>query len=124
MADLTEPAATNANTAYEASDWPLRPIAWLAIGTLLFLVIAPLVMMWVYSNSVSDVSRRLSVQLPAPQLQTDPARDLAEFHAEEDRKLNTYYWVDKQKGIVHIPITEAMKKVAQQGIDGFPKATQ
>jgi hypothetical protein len=36
--------------------------------------------------------------------------------------LNTYYWIDRDKGIVHIPIAEAMKRVATKGIDGFPQA--
>jgi hypothetical protein len=36
--------------------------------------------------------------------------------------LNTYYWVDRDKGVVHIPIAEAMKRLVAKGIDGFPQA--
>ena len=36
--------------------------------------------------------------------------------------LNTYYWVNRDKGLVHIPIAEAMKRIATKGIDGFPQA--
>ena len=56
-------------------------------------------------------------------LQIAPAQDLARFRAQEEKRLDTYYWVDKSKGIVHIPIAEAMKKLATEGIAGFPKAT-
>ena len=62
------------------------------------MVIAPLVLMWAYPSAVSDVGRRLLVSPPAPELQVDPARDLANFRAQEEKRLHTYYWVDKQKG--------------------------
>jgi hypothetical protein len=58
---------------------------------------------------------------PGPRLQTSPERDMQQFRAEEDKRLNSYYWIDKQKGSVHIPIDEAMKKVVNTGIPGFPK---
>jgi hypothetical protein len=50
--------------------------------------------------------------------------DLAGYVAEQKLKLDTYYWIDRDRGIVHIPIEEAMKRVAAHGIDGFPKAPQ
>jgi len=46
------------------------------------------------------------------------------FRADEEKLLNTYYWIDKQKGIVHIPIAEAMKKLASKGAPGFPERQQ
>ncbi|MBV9071949.1 MAG: hypothetical protein JO231_24785 [Acidobacteria bacterium] len=49
---------------------------------------------------------------PGPRLQTNPEADLRRLRAEEDKWLNTYHWIDKQTGIVHIPIVEAMKKLA------------
>ncbi len=35
---------------------------------------------------------------------------------EEDALLNTYGWVDPQRGIVRIPIEQAMALVVQQGL--------
>ncbi len=89
---------------------------------LIFLVAAPLLLIAAFPGAVSDVGRKLSIEPPAPRLQIDPAADLARFRAAEDKKLNTYYWIDKQKGIVHIPIARAMKELAAKGIAGFPKA--
>jgi hypothetical protein len=124
MAEVTAPAREdNAKTAYEREDWPLGYVGLVYAGTFVFLVIAPLILMWVYSSTVSDVSRRLSVRPPAPELQVDPAQDLARFRAQEEKRLDTYYWSDKSKRLVHIPIEEAMKKLAKDGIAGFPKAT-
>jgi hypothetical protein len=124
MAEVTGPVREdNPKTAFEREDWPLGYVGLVYAGTFVFLVIAPLVLMWVYSSAVSDVSRRLTVRPPAPELQVDPAQDLARFRAQEEKRLDTYYWVDKQKGVVHIPIEEAMKKLAKEGIAGFPQAT-
>jgi hypothetical protein len=108
-------------TAYEHEDWPLGWVGLTYIGILAFLILTPFVLIWAYPNSVSDASRKLLVEPPAPRLQVDPGRDLKAFRAKENKELNTYYWVNKQKGIVHIPIEQAMKKLAVQGIDGFPK---
>jgi hypothetical protein len=121
MAEPVEIREDNPDAAYEPSDWRLRPLGLTYLGIFIFLVVAPLVLMWVYSSAVPDVSRALTVKPPAPELQTNPSQDLAAFRAEQDRKLNTYYWIDKQKGVVHIPIEQAMKSLAEQGIDGFPQ---
>lgn len=121
MAEVAHVKRDNPNTAFEQEDWPIGKVGLIYLGTFIFLIIAPFVLMWAYSGSVSDVSRRLEVKPPAPELQVDPAQDLAKFREQEDKRLNTYYWVDKQKGTVHIPIDEAMKKLVQTGIDGFPK---
>jgi hypothetical protein len=55
-------------------------------------------------------------------LQTDAEGDLARFRTEENQRLNSYYWIDKQKGTVHVPTEQAMRKLVQTGIPGFPKA--
>ena len=123
MADTTPTPEVNANVAHEASDWHVGIVGFVLLGIFAFLVIAPLVLMWAFSHSLRDVDRRLTVEPPAPRLQTHPPQDLAKFRANEDKRLNSYYWVDKQKGIVHIPIEQAMQKLAHDGIPGFPKAT-
>jgi hypothetical protein len=46
------------------------------------------------------------------------------LRAEEEKWLNSYHWVDRQKGIVGIPIEEAMKKLARTGAPGFPERQQ
>jgi hypothetical protein len=71
---------------------------------------------------VRDVDRALATEPPQPQLQTDPQDDLRVFRAREEARLDGYGWVDRSRGVAHIPIEEAMKRLAAQGIDGFPKA--
>jgi hypothetical protein len=121
MAEIAERVEDNPKTAFEKSDWPLGTIGLVLLGTLIFLVIAPLVLIAAFPRAVSDVSRALTVEPPQPRLQTDPSEDLARFFVDEDKRLNTYYWIDKKKGIVHIPIEQAMRELAKEGIDGFPR---
>ncbi len=121
MAEIAERVEDNPKTAFEKSDWPLGTIGLVLLGTLIFLVIAPFVLIGAFPRAVSDVSRALTVEPPQPRLQTDPSEDLARFLVDEDKRLNTYYWIDKKKGIVHIPIEQAMRELAEEGIDGFPR---
>jgi hypothetical protein len=122
MADVAQVREDNPQTTYEKEDWPLGWVGLVFIGIFIFLVITPFILMAAYPSAMRDTSRKLLVVPPSPVLQLDPAREMLLFDAHQDKVLNTYYWVDKSKGIVHVPIEDAMKKLAAQGIDGFPKA--
>jgi hypothetical protein len=52
---------------------------------------------------------------PQPRVEEHPQAELQQLRAEEDRLLSTYGWVDKQKGIVRIPIDRAMELQLQRG---------
>ena len=53
---------------------------------------------------------------PEPRLQTDPRQDLADLRAREDELLGSYGWVDKNAGVVRIPIEAAMKLTLERGL--------
>jgi len=57
---------------------------------------------------------------PQPQLQASPHEDMVRFYRQELDRLNSFGWVDKAKGLVHIPIDQAMREVASQGLQGWP----
>lgn len=105
---------------HEAEDVTIRfGILWFAgLAVALGVVIAVAIML--FPNTVSErVGPRLP-NFPTPALQASPRADMARFlHAELER-LNSTGWVDRDKGIVHIPIADAMRKVAQGGIPGWP----
>ncbi len=111
----------NPEIAFEPTDWRVGPVAPLYLGVLALLVLCAFVLIVAYPKSLPDVGRSLRIAPPGPRLETNPESDLGRFRAEEEKRLNTYYWVDKEKGIVHIPIDEAMRKLARTGIPGFPK---
>ncbi len=53
---------------------------------------------------------------PEPHLQTHPREDLAELRAKEDEILTTYGWVDRNAGVVRIPIDEAVRLTLERGL--------
>ena len=57
---------------------------------------------------------------PEPRLQTNPRQDMSDLRAQEDAILNSYGWVDKNGGVVRIPISEAMKLVVERGLPSRP----
>ena len=121
MADFEERVEDNPQTAYEQSDWPVGTIGLVLAAVFIILVISPFVMIAEFPTTPADVSRALTVEPPQPRLQTDPSEDFVRFRADEEKRLNSYYWIDQKKGIVHIPIEQAMKEIAEEGIDGFPR---
>lgn len=111
----------NPTTAFEPTDWSLPPVALVYVAIPALLVVSCFVLIAAYPNALPDVDRTLHIAPPGPRLQTDAAADLQQSRADEERRLNTYYWIDREKGIVHIPIDEAMKKLVTTGAPGFPK---
>jgi hypothetical protein len=59
---------------------------------------------------------------PEPRLQADPESELYRFRLQEDVRLRSYGWVDQNEGIVHIPITEAMRLTVERGLPSRPGA--
>ncbi|HLH92202.1 MAG TPA: hypothetical protein VKX28_27555 [Xanthobacteraceae bacterium] len=119
---MAEPVRENPGIAYEPTDWPLKPLVPIALGLLALLVISAFVLILAYPHTTSDVTRKLTINPPGPRLQTDEGRNLQQFRAAEEKRLNTYYWIDEQKGIVHVPIEQAMKQLVTTGIPDFPRA--
>jgi hypothetical protein len=53
---------------------------------------------------------------PEPRLQVNPRQDLRDLRAKENAELGGYHWIDRNAGIVRIPIDEAMKLTLQRGL--------
>ena len=50
-----------------------------------------------------------------PRLQPSPQTERAAYFDEKGRLLEGYGWVDRQAGIVRIPLEEAMRLMAERG---------
>ncbi len=59
-------------------------------------------------------------RFPQPVIQPDDQGDMRSFKQQEDQALNSYGWVDKNAGYVHIPIDAAIKDIAQKGLPARP----
>jgi hypothetical protein len=53
---------------------------------------------------------------PEPRLQTNPRQDLLDLRAQEDEVLRSYGWIDRNAGVVRIPIEEAMRLTLERGL--------
>lgn len=95
---------------------------WGAFALLLGVLVATvLLVLWMFPQSLRDRTIGLPLPVyPAPRLQTSPRADMQRFYAQEMGRLNSTGWVDQAHGVVHIPIADAMRKVAQDGIPGWP----
>lgn len=59
---------------------------------------------------------------PGPRLQASPHMDLRSYCTGQVQELNSYGWLDKNNGVVHIPIERAMDIVMQQGFPARPES--
>lgn len=53
---------------------------------------------------------------PGPQLQPSPEVDMAALLAAEDRELASYGWIDRERGIVRVPIDRAIDDLVAEGL--------
>jgi hypothetical protein len=106
---------------HETSDVPMS-IVWIGVPVLIATVtLMALLILWMFPNGTVDRTLHLPLpHYPAPELQVNPRDDMSRFRANELQHLNGTGWVDDAHGTVHIPIDDAMRQVAKDGIDGWP----
>ncbi|OUL80836.1 hypothetical protein CA601_32010 [Paraburkholderia hospita] len=54
-------------------------------------------------------------QVTPPALQSAPRQERAGYESEKRKLLESWEWIDKQRGIARIPVEEAMRIMANQG---------
>ena len=108
---------------HERTDISVRPIAIAGIGLAIALVVVLALMLGLYGY-LAGRAARLSPPAnplaaaegprlpPEPRLQVRPVRDLRELREAESNILDRYGWVDKNAGVVRIPIARAIDLLA------------
>jgi hypothetical protein len=118
-----------AGHGYEPSDISVKTIALILLAFAIVAGVSVGLVLWLHPlmerealRSTGPTTAIETTQLPAPpiELQAQPLIDIAALHQREDAVLDHYGWVDKAKGIAHIPIDEAMKQVVGQSLDTPP----
>jgi hypothetical protein len=115
------------NEGFETQDVNAWALTKFAIALVLLCVGAMALLMGVFHYYITadrtvpprvteHVATDASKQPPAPQLEQTPILDLQRERAAEDRILSSYSWVDKQNGIVRIPIDKAIDLLVQKGL--------
>jgi hypothetical protein len=147
--NLKGDAARGAARRHDIDDLNVWAVIKFAIGILILGIVAYIAL---YGMLKLFEHRRLASQRPAPamargaeerlppppRLQMMPGSpsefktpdyDMRVMREEEEKRLTTYGWVNKEAGIARIPIDEAMKRVLEKGLPtkqppATPAATQ
>jgi len=53
---------------------------------------------------------------PSPRIQVNPGADIQSYFQSQQNLLNSYGWIDRQNGIVRLPIDRAMELILQRGL--------
>jgi hypothetical protein len=102
---------------YERSDVSVRLIAAIGGGLALLFIGSPLLLRAAFDQPPAAPATPVP---PAPRLQSNPSADWSAFRAEQMTRLNGERWVDREHGIAHIPIDDAMRLLAARGRPGWP----
>ena len=129
---MSEHGHENHDVRYEKEDINERSTFWFGFWILALMVgvaflVKPLYNLLVARGGATQAPAAYvadadpeALRPPAPRLQARPEVELAEFRAQEDAILGSYAWVEKDRGLVRIPVEEAMRIVAERGMPTFP----
>lgn len=70
----------------------------------------------------AGLERREPALPPAPRLEIRGVRRWTEFLTAERERLNSYGWMDRSTGAVHIPIERAIELISERGVGPLPQA--
>jgi len=124
-----EPASNPLPPDDDPRIFSLRTLGWFAaflVGLIGFVLIYGAFLSGLFWPSRSIVVTPAStLPAPAPRLEVIPGQGFQAFRATQQAELNGYGWVDRDKGIVHIPIERAMELIAGSNlpvVQGTPVA--
>lgn len=104
----------------------------LRIGALLAIAASVLVLLgasfgvlyWFFTWQAPDRYYSAPRRFPEPQVLQDESLQLTTLRQEQQRRLQSFGWVDRDKQIIAIPIDRAMQLLAQRGSDGYAPIIQ
>jgi len=123
---VSGPGPEHSGVRYEQSDVRPAAIVRFAVALVVVVVVSAGVLLGLFAVFANQQRRqdppspplaRPGGDLPpVPRLQVTPLQDLEQARAQEESELNSYGWVDPRAGIVHIPIDQAIRLVAERGL--------
>jgi len=109
---------------HEDSDVHAWAVGKFAIALVLLCIFAIVVLLGFFQYLQTRLGPLASASIPLPQqprLETAPTLDLQAMRDAEDKMLTSYGWVDRQKGVVRIPIAQAIDLLAERGLPSRPQ---
>ncbi|PYU27005.1 MAG: hypothetical protein DMG32_08710 [Acidobacteria bacterium] len=128
--------ATSAKIApqggYEKSDASPRVLLYFVLFIAAILVAASLSLIWLFKyfqkaeNPGSFIAAPFATERPLPpppRIQPNPGADMQNYYQSQQNLLNSYGWIDRQNGIVRLPIDRAMELLLERGLPTRPTST-
>lgn len=118
------PSSQSLERGYEVVDVRAKSLVFSAIGLTAAVALVCVFLIWFFDlleNRAQRRDPRLSPLVgaqspPPPRLQTNPADDLARLRAAEERALSGYRWIDKERGVIQLPVERAMELLLEEGL--------
>ena len=118
------PDPSSVAAGHELRDVRANTMLAFAVALAVIIVLACLFLVWLFDTFQRRAERHDPVlsplvesqEPPAPRLEIKPSRNLAQQRAAEERLLERYRWIDKQEGVVQIPVERAMELIAGEGL--------
>lgn len=141
---FADEAIVNVETSHEKSDVDVRALMWFVVIFTVFAIVTHVFLYLLFkfyvrierkpgqnAPALTAMQRPSDMSVPTePRLQPFPTKavdgqvqppniltpeaDMQRMAQEQNKALHDYGWVDQQKGVVHIPIEEAKKRVVAQ----------
>jgi hypothetical protein len=121
----TPPRASRPLPPSVTEDVQLRPVLAFGVGLAMLAVTTLLLIGWLLPALMARQAQRprpsavLSEPVPVPpgpRLQVAPAQELQQLRAAQEELLQSYGWVNKEEGLVRIPLARAMELLVERGL--------
>lgn len=120
---------------HEDSDVSIRGLAIFLAGLAITMVIAGAVVVWLFNIFLkqaeeADLSPSPLADSTAPAIPSGPLLQVAErydlrVHREsQEKQIHETAWIDRQQGVVRIPIERAIELTAERGLPDWPPVAQ
>ena len=121
------PDANNVEVVHEESDVNVAAILRYGLGLFAVAVVVHVFLWWLLGVYERQDQRAQTQAFPmaagqqnrlppAPRFQENPQEELQQLREKQKALLEGYGWVNKEAGIVRIPIEDAMKLVVERGL--------
>lgn len=116
------------NEGYERRDADVRSLAKFGLWMFVTLIVVLFAMKWMFSYFAKSQQlgppaspfENVRVLPPNPRLQVEPVVELRKYRDAQQNALESYGWVDKQNGVVRIPVDRAMELLLERGLPARP----
>jgi hypothetical protein len=131
MADFHSAHADNPDVHHETTDVNIRGILAFGVGLFIAAVLIHFLVWLLFGYFAGREAQQKTPEFPLaasqetrlppePRLQINPREDLRDLRAQEDAVLSSYGWVNRDGGVVRIPIADAMKLTVERGLPARP----